>query len=134
MSHHEDVKKFYEKFRLYTGGSPRFLSANKAKERIEFLREELQEFEQAVAERDIAGQADALVDLVYVVLGTAVSMGLPWQELWDDVHGANMRKVLGQTHRGHAVDVTKPEGWVGPQTTRILMDAGYHPSVVAVTE
>ena len=77
--------------------------------------------------QDLALQADALVDLVYVALGTGVMMGLPWQQLWDDVHRANMGKVRGVGKRGHAVDLVKPEGWVGPRTAEILEAAGYDP-------
>lgn len=76
---------------------------------------------------DLAGQADALVDLVYVALGTAVMMGLPWQELWSDVHAANLRKVRGRTKRDMPLDLMKPEGWVGPQTASILGHHGWKP-------
>ena len=36
---------------------------------------------------------DALIDLTYVAMGTAYMMGLPWQDLWDEVQRANMSKV-----------------------------------------
>ncbi len=70
--------------------------------------------------QDLAGQADALVDLVYFALGTAIMLGIPWFELWDDVHAANMRKVPGPTG-----DVIKPPGWIGPKTQEILERHGY---------
>ena len=76
---------------------------------------------------DLAGQADALVDLVYFAIGTAIMLGLPFEELWNDAHRANMTKVRGATHRGHPNDVTKPEGWVPPKTVEILSFYGYRP-------
>lgn len=76
---------------------------------------------------NLANQADALVDLVYVALGTAVMMGLPWQELWSDVHAANLRKVRGRTKRDMPLDLMKPEGWIGPQTASILGHHGWKP-------
>lgn len=145
-----DVAAFHAKFGLLHADVPRHLTRRKLKERVEFLLEELIEFADACglqivgqtdgagnftsdvgviesdkADQDLSGQADALVDLVYVAHGTAVMLGLPWKHLWDDVQRANMSKVRGMTKRGHAVDVTKPEGWVGPQTERILAGAGY---------
>ncbi len=42
--------------------------------------------------QDLPKIADALVDLVYVALGTAHMHALPWQKLWDDVQRANMSK------------------------------------------
>lgn len=143
-----DVAAFHTKFGLLHADVPRHLTRRKLKERVEFLLEELQEFakgcgleivgvgpdgyhgnvaiiESGSGDQNLAEQADALVDLVYVAHGTAVMLGLPWKHLWDDVQRANMSKVRGMTKRGHAVDVTKPEGWVGPQTERILNTVGY---------
>ena len=91
-SNYEDVRKFHEKFKLANGTTPSLLPPDLERFRQDFLREELEEFEHACAKKDLALAADALVDLVYVALGTAALMGLPWQALWDEVHAANMRK------------------------------------------
>lgn len=138
-----DVDAFHEKFQLLRFQKPGHLTKGKLRERIEFMQEELDEFIEGAGfeydlandidwwpgkEQDLAKQADALVDLVYVALGTAVMLGLPWDWLWNDVQRANLSKVRGMTKRGHAVDVTKPEGWQGPQTQRILNLAGYDPN------
>lgn len=125
MSHFHDVKTFQLKFQQLVHESPAHLTRRKLQERIDFLQEELDEFKKACDEQDLAEQADALVDLVYVALGTANMLGLPWKKLWDDVQRANMAKVRGVGKRGHLVDCIKPEGWVGPQTMAILKDAGY---------
>ncbi|MBU6231512.1 nucleoside triphosphate pyrophosphohydrolase family protein [Patescibacteria group bacterium] len=129
---YKDVRECHEHFGLVLNGPrPRRLSKRKMLERIQFLQEELDELVTATglkgkgSAQDFAGQADALVDLVYVALGTAAMMGLPWGALWDDVHRANMSKVRGITHRGHKVDLAKPAGWVGPHTDEILTLAGY---------
>lgn len=133
-----DVYDFHRQFDLMAAVVPRHLTRRKLKERSEFLHEELAEFDRACGlsesdgrvteisdDQDLAQQADALVDLVYVALGTAVMLGLPWDVLWADVQRANMAKVRGVTKRGHKVDVTKPPGWQGPQTEKILAAAGY---------
>ncbi len=141
-----DVYDFHRRFDLMAAVVPRHLTRRKLKERAEFLLEELKEFCGAAGlsimpdrgdglpivvdyggDQDLAQQADALVDLVYVALGTAVMLGLPWDVLWADVQRANLAKVRGTTKRGHTVDVTKPEGWVGPRTGAILAAAGYDP-------
>jgi predicted HAD superfamily Cof-like phosphohydrolase len=146
-----DVYDFHRKFELMASVTPRHLTKRKLKERVEFMLEELQEFASACGlyigagetgftqvgvydlnemadepvDQDLGDQADALVDLVYVALGSAVMLGLPWDALWSDVQRANMTKVRGITHRGHAVDVKKPEGWQPPKTEEILKAAGY---------
>lgn len=134
MSHFHDVKTFQLKFGQLVHAEPTHLTRRKLQERIDFLQEELDEFKKACDEQDLAEQADALVDLVYVALGTANMLGLPWKALWDDVQRANMAKVRGVGKRGHLVDCIKPEGWIGPQTMRILESAGYVQAVHSLEE
>lgn len=127
----QDVKDFQRKFDLGEHPSePVMLLPVQRQQRLQLLQEELSEFSLACGTGgfapDLAEQADALVDLVYVALGTAALMGLPWEKLWADVHRANMAKVRGMTKRGHTNDVMKPEGWVGPQTEKILLEATTH--------
>lgn len=126
-----DVRTFHLKFNLLAAeGRPVHLTKRKLRERIECMQEELDEFKEAAhldddEDQDMPLMADALVDLTYFMAGTAVMMGLPFGQLWSDVHNANMRKERGISHRGHKVDCVKPAGWVGPQTLSILEAAGY---------
>ena len=120
-----DVKEFQLKFGQIVGDRPQHLTLRKLNERVEFMLEELIEFSIACESQNLAEQADALVDLVYVVLGTVNMLGLPWEALWNDVHQANMRKVRGVGKRGHLVDCVKPPGWIGPITESILNASGY---------
>lgn len=80
-----------------------------------FMSEEVTEFMDAAMDGDIVGVADALTDMIYVAVGTALTMGIPLDKVWDVVHAANMKKVKGTTKRGIANDAVKPEGWVGPE-------------------
>lgn len=144
-----DVRQFQIRFGHIVNYEPVHLTKRKMLERIKFLQEELDELTLATGyikdsndgeyceisdPQDIALQADALVDLTYVALGTAVMMGLPWQELWNDVHRANMEKVRGVGSRGNLVDCIKPQGWQGPKTLEILLAAGYDPQHQTNTE
>ena len=124
---HNDVKVFALKFGHIVGEKPGHLTRRKLAERIACMQEELDEFSAAADNCDLAGQADALVDLVYFALGTSVMLGLPWLELWDDVQRANMAKERGVGKRGFLVDCIKPHGWKGPKTEEILSCAGYNP-------
>lgn len=122
------VQEFHLKFGQLAPENITHLTRRKMLERVKFHFEEAsEEFAKAAAAQDMALMADALVDAVYVLKGSAVMLGLTsvWSKLWNDVHEANMRKVPGATHRGNLVDVKKPPGWVGPQTLAILAEAGY---------
>lgn len=122
-----DVRDCHEKFGILATDFPVHLTKRKLQERVDFLCEEVQELQEALHSQDLMLQADALIDIVYVAKGTAVMMGLPWEDLWMDVQRANMQKERGVGKRGHQVDLVKPKGWVPPQTGRILIQHGYDP-------
>lgn len=142
MSNFTDVGEFHRKFDLpvvnesttatYTDTSPgpRNVSADLLRFRIHFLKEEFEEFVEAARDRDQAGMADALVDLVYVAMGTAHVLGYPWQELWDEVQSANMQKLRAttpsQSNRHSTFDVVKPEGWEPPDVEGVLNKWGFN--------
>jgi len=121
----DDIKDFHEKFGLAYRGLPQELSAEASAFRIKFMQEELNEYIDAVNKHDLVQQLDALVDLVYVALGTAYLQGLPFEDGWNEVQRANMRKVRAaadgsNSKRGSPLDVVKPEGWVGPDMADVL--------------
>lgn len=123
----EDIKDFHEKFGLIMppSSSPCLLQGEELFDfRIKFMHEEFIEFVQAHQEGDLASSFDALIDLVYVAMGTAYLMGLPWQQGWDEVHKANMAKVRAsepsQSKRGTKYDVIKPDGWTPPDLQKVL--------------
>lgn len=122
-SEFNDVRAFQTKFDLPRAETPRLLPREHLIERFNFLNEELTEFRVALEAGDLAGIADALIDIVYVAKGTAVMMGLPWRELWNDVQRANMAKVKLEGLANYKKNVGKPEGWVGPKTEEILIEA-----------
>lgn len=95
MTNFEAVGDFHRKFLLehYKPGSvPRHISREMAEFRLRFLAEELNELIAAYEQKDLAGIADALVDLTYIALGTAHLHGLPWEALFAEVQAANMKK------------------------------------------
>jgi predicted HAD superfamily Cof-like phosphohydrolase len=96
-----------------------------------FMQEELDEVMGAWRQDDLAGVADGLVDLVYVALGTAHLLGLPWQHIWDAVQEANMAKERAtsaddeRSTRKSSLDVVKPEGWQPPDVAGVLRYWGF---------
>ena len=91
--------------------------------RTAFLMEELAEYTNAITKKDAAGALDALVDIVYIALGTAWLFNLPFEKAWNEVQKANMSKVRAKSKskkRGTAFDVIKPQGWQAPNIERIV--------------
>ncbi|OPZ65633.1 MAG: Phosphoribosyl-ATP pyrophosphohydrolase [Firmicutes bacterium ADurb.Bin506] len=61
--------------------------------RLSLIDEEYEELHEAFEENDAAKFLDACVDMVYVIVGTAVEAGLPFDEAFAAVHAANMEKA-----------------------------------------
>lgn len=123
-SNFHDVIDFHNKYGLIYTGKVRPLDKSTQAYRIHFLEEELNEFIQSANLDDTVGMADALIDIVYVAMGTAYMMGLPWQKLWDEVQRTNMNKIratdANQSKRKNLLDVIKPEGWEPPNLKAII--------------
>jgi predicted HAD superfamily Cof-like phosphohydrolase len=121
---YKDIKDFHEKFELKYEGKPRTLPRELRNFRMDFLEEELSEYALAASQGNMIGQLDALVDLVYVALGTAYMHGFDFEEAWRRVHEANMKKVravtLKDSKRKSVYDVVKPEGWTPPDLSDLV--------------
>jgi len=91
--------------------------------RTSFLMEELAEYTNAITKKDAAGALDALVDIVYIALGTAWLFNLPFEKAWKEVQKANMSKIRAKDKtgkRGTKFDVIKPKDWKAPNIERIV--------------
>ena len=121
----QDIAEFYAMIGEMVHSVPGHLSQKKWDERLGFLEEEVSELREAVMRQDLPDIADALVDIVYVVKGTALMLGLPWERLWQEVHSANMRKQPGVKNGRMRRDAMKPPGWQGPDHMTWLLEYGY---------
>lgn len=120
----QDLRNFHLKFGLDKCISPSSLAPELSQFRIKFLQEELDEYKHAVETGDLEKQFDALLDLVYVAIGTADLHNFPWEEGWAEVQRANMSKERAtsesQSKRGSSFDVIKPTGWRPPAIAEVL--------------
>ena len=124
LAGYEDVRDFHDQHGIPTPARPILPPADVHEYRMKFLREELQEINDAAKADDLTGYLDGLIDLVYVAYGTAILTGVSpelWQRLWDQVQTANLCKrraaSADESKRGHSFDVVKPKGWVSPEPT-----------------
>jgi predicted HAD superfamily Cof-like phosphohydrolase len=87
--------------------------------RMAFLDEEVQELRDAMAARDVVGIADALADIVYVAVGTAVTYGIPFDAVLAEVHVSNMTKVNSLAE----AKLVKGPGYRRPDIAGVLAEA-----------
>jgi predicted HAD superfamily Cof-like phosphohydrolase len=141
----QDIADFHRKFDLVYKGPPRELPLDLGLFRVGFMAEEIGEYcapdDKDKSHTDIIEltkkyyrwfrhevslekKLDALVDLVYVALGTAYLHGFAFDEAWRRVHEANMKKVRAKkaedSARGSVHDVVKPSGWTPPDLSDLV--------------
>jgi predicted HAD superfamily Cof-like phosphohydrolase len=90
------LREFHSTFRAHLEDEPTSdLTDDTIALRVSLIQEELDEYRKAAEARDLVGVADALSDLMYVVLGTYVSHGLHLhaEPLFAEVHRSNMSKL-----------------------------------------
>lgn len=79
---------------------------------------EVHNFTKSYDEPDMEDAIDGFCDLLYVVFGSAVSMGIDLDPFFAEVHRANMNKLTGPK-RADGKQL-KPIGWRGPDHKAIL--------------
>lgn len=85
--------------------------------RAHLIVEEVSELMTALTDGDEVTLLDALVDLLYVTVGTAVTYGLPLAEGFNEVHRSNMTKSVEQSRPGHP---GKGDGYSPPNLSSLL--------------
>lgn len=113
-----DVARFMESCGLKMDGSDQDQAALYRK----LIEEEYEEYLRAEREED---DADAVIDLIYVLIGYGISRGWPMARLWEEVQTANMTKVdpvTGRVRRRGDGKILKPEGWKPPDIARVLKE------------
>jgi predicted HAD superfamily Cof-like phosphohydrolase len=110
----KDVRLFQEKMGYGFSNKPTHLYDSAVIMRGGHLMEEVTEFMRAAYNADIAGTADALIDLIYFAVGTLNMIGVPFDKAWEIVQEANMRKVPQASDRDRN-DAAKPDGWRDPK-------------------
>ena len=115
---------FHEAFGLPRASLPILgIPAGLAKLRVDLLVEEVGEFADATAARDLVGIADALADIVYVAYGAAVTYGIDLDAAIREVHRSNMSKLDedGQPVYRDDGKVLKSARYTAPDISKVLL-------------
>lgn len=92
--------------------------------RYDLMREENEEYyEAAIVSQDIVGVLDAVVDQMYILLGTISKHGLEdvFDAAFNEVHRSNMTKTIGGTvQRRDDGKILKPVTYEAPDLKEVL--------------
>ena len=93
MSNFESVKIFMQKFGQEVKNKAEFPDEKIVQLRLNLIKEELDEFKEAVEKKDIKEVADALPDILYVTYGAGHAFGIDLDSCFKEVQSSNMSKL-----------------------------------------
>lgn len=109
------VREFHLAFNLPVADKPTRLTQADKNNRIKWMQEELDEYEEADTLED---EIDALIDGLYFNVGTLVMHGVKPDRIFEIVHKANMSKLWEDNkprYRKEDGKVMKPPHWINPE-------------------
>ena len=115
MSNFEDVKTFMETFGQIVRTKPQFPDEKTIQLRLNLIKEELSELEEAIKNKNLKEIADALTDILYVTYGAGYAYGINLDKCFKEVQRANMSK-LGED--GKPIYNEKGKVMKGPNYTK----------------
>ena len=93
MTNFKKVKIFMETFGQEIKNKPSFSTEKINKLRYDLIKEELDELEVALNNKDILEVADALTDILYVTYGAGHAFGIDLDKCFEEVQNSNMSKL-----------------------------------------
>ena len=93
MTNFEKVELFMRTFGQEIKKKSSLSTDNINKLRISLIEEELNEFKEAIKNRDLKEVADALTDILYVTYGAGHAFGINLDICFDEVQRSNMSKL-----------------------------------------
>ena len=93
MTNFTSVKKFMEIFGQEVKAKAEFPSDKIVKLRHNLIKEELDEFEKALKDKNLKEVADALADILYVTYGAGHAFGIDLDKCFGEVQRSNMSKL-----------------------------------------
>ena len=93
MSNFNKVGTFMKTFGQEVKSKPSFSSDKINKLRIDLIKEELDELQEAMKNNDLLEVADALTDILYVTYGAGHAFGIDLDKCFEEVQNSNMSKL-----------------------------------------
>lgn len=122
MTNYEMVKQFQEIFGANIGKNVELPNKEERDLRIKLLKEEFDEYMEGEENNDIVEISDALGDMMYIIYGTAISYGIPLDEVFKEIHNSNMSKLdeNGKPIRREDGKILKGVNYFKPDIKKIL--------------
>ena len=93
MSNFSKVRIFMKTFGQDVKNKPSFSTDKINKLRVDLIKEELEELNEAMKNKDLLEVADALTDILYVTYGAGHAFGIDLDKCFNEVQNSNMSKL-----------------------------------------
>ena len=93
MSNFSKVGIFMKTFGQDVKNEPSFSTDKINKLRVDLIKEELEELNEAMKNKDLLEVADALTDILYVTYGAGHAFGIDLDKCFNEVQNSNMSKL-----------------------------------------
>ena len=122
MSNFNKVGTFMKTFGQEVKTKPSFSSDKINKLRIDLIKEELDELQEAMKNNDLLEVADALTDILYVTYGAGHAFGIDLDKCFDEVQNSNMSKLgeNGEPIYNEAGKVMKGPNYFKPDLSKFV--------------
>ena len=122
MNTHDDVKKFMLAANQNVHESPIKVFDGQVALYMDLIREEFYELYTGYRNFDTVEVADACADLIWVIEGMCLSLGIPLQQVWDEVARSNHSKISdsGKIVKREDGKVLKPNTYSPPNIKAII--------------
>jgi len=122
MSNFNKVGTFMKTFGQEVKTKPSFSSDKINKLRIDLIKEELDELQEAMKNNDLLEVADALTDILYVTYGAGHAFGVDLDKCFDEVQNSNMSKLgeNGEPIYNESGKVMKGPNYFKPDLTKFV--------------
>jgi len=93
MTNFQKVKIFMKTFDQQVKNEASFSTDQTNQLRYNLIKEELEEFKNAIDEKNLLEAADALTDILYVTYGAGHAFGIDLDKCFNEVQESNMSKL-----------------------------------------
>ena len=127
MNYQNDVEQFMAAADQYIGATPHLNENNEAQAKlyIDLIDEEFRELCDGFLRRHIGDIADGGADLVWVVKGLFTTLGIDFDQVWQEIRASNMSKVVdGKVIRREDGKILKPDTYFKPDIEKVLKKQG----------
>lgn len=121
------VHEFHQVYKVPVKFKPELPSKERLDLRLDLIEEELKELRDAFSSGDLVEATDAIGDLLVVVYGTAIEVGVDAEPLVDEIHRSNLSKLgdNGQPIYAPNGKVLKGPNFFRPDIKMVLRAQGW---------